>query len=116
MPTDESFGRNDGQDTAPGEPAAEPSEAQACLIGGPARLDAAFPVERELFAQEGFSAASELLARKVRITKWSKSARRLSPSRQDFIMDRWSLISVSPFKSFAIWRVSSHAESFCGVQ
>jgi len=25
-------------------------------------------------------------------------------------MDRWSLISVEPFKSFAICRVSSHAE------
>jgi len=98
------------------EPAAKPQEAQACLIGGPARLDAAFLVERELFAQEEILGRERTVSPQSENHKWSKSTRRLSPNRQGFIMDRWSLISVEPFKSFAICRVSSHAESFCGVQ
>ena len=52
VPTDEGFGRHDGQRAAPIEPAAEPQEGQACWMGGPAGLDSAFLVERELFAQE----------------------------------------------------------------
>lgn len=42
-----------------------------------------------------FSAASELLDRKLRTKKRSKSAKRFSQSKQDFIMDRCLLFSVS---------------------
>jgi hypothetical protein len=31
-------------------------------------------------------------------------------------MDQWSPISVSSFKSAALWRVSPHADTFCGPQ
>jgi hypothetical protein len=55
-------------------------------MGDPAGLDSAFAVEAELFCRKRFSAASELLARKLRLRKFIKSANRLSPSRPEFIL------------------------------
>ena len=52
VPGDEGFRRHDNQCAAPIEPAAEPQKGQARWMGGPAGLDFAFLVERELFAQE----------------------------------------------------------------
>jgi hypothetical protein len=45
-----------------------------------------------------------------------ETSRLLMRANEDFIMGRWSLISVFSFKSVAIPRVFSHADSFCGVQ
>jgi hypothetical protein len=47
-------------------------------------LDSAFLVERELLRSKRFSGREDLLARKVRIKKRSKSANKFSQSRQDF--------------------------------
>src|SRR5260370_3020101 len=67
-------------------------------MGGPAGPDSAFLVERELLRRKRFSAASEPLDRKPRTRRQSKSAKRFSQSRQNFIMDRCPLFSLSSFQ------------------
>jgi hypothetical protein len=56
------------------------------------------------------------LDRKLRTKKRSKSAIRFSQSKQDFIIDRCLLFSVSSFKLVAMQPVSSHADGFSGAQ
>ena len=52
VPTDESFGCNDGQGVSPIKPATEPHQRQARWTVDPSRPDFALLIEPELFAQE----------------------------------------------------------------
>jgi len=109
VPTDEGFGRHDDQCAAPIEPAAEPQEIQAFWMGDPVGPDSAFLVEASCLRRKRFSAASELLDRKPRIKKQSKSAKRFSQSRQNFITDQYpwfSLLLPSNWSQFSPFQVS----------
>ena len=64
MPTDEGFGRHDGQGVSRVEASAEPHEGQAGGIVESARPDFAFLIEGELFAQEEILGGKRGLERK----------------------------------------------------
>jgi hypothetical protein len=69
--------------------------ADLLIEGGRRGLDSALLIEHELFAQKEILGCERALDRKLRTKKRSKSAKRFSQSKQDFIMDRCLLFSVS---------------------
>ena len=116
MPTDEGFGRHDGQGVSRVEASAEPHEGQAGGIVESARPDFAFLIEGELFAQEEILGGKRGLERKPRARNQSRSPNRLNQLRQSLIIGRHPLFSISSLKLVAILWVSSQSGNFCGAQ
>jgi hypothetical protein len=116
LPADEGSGRHHRQCAAPIEPTAEQDEGQLCRMRGSAGSDIAFQVEPELLRRNRFSAASELSDRKLRTTTRSKSTTTFSQSRQDLIIDRCRIVSVSALQIGRNLALSGHAGNFFGGQ
>jgi hypothetical protein len=62
-----------------------------------------------------FSAASELLARKVRIQKVEQIGKEVQPKQAAFHDGPMPFLSISSLQAGSNVAISSHADSFCGA-
>jgi hypothetical protein len=82
VPSHKSIGLHDRQSASPVEPTAEQHQREPGRIVGASGLDFTLLIERELLAQEGFSAASDVLERKQKPRNWIRSPTNFNqPSR-----------------------------------